>query len=46
VLYNSQLLLIRGATRRTGLRGISLRAIGAWDLSAAYQKWRSLVICE
>ncbi|NCZ72467.1 MAG: hypothetical protein EBY10_03160, partial [Actinobacteria bacterium] len=46
VLYNSQLLLIRGATRRTGLRGISLRAIGAWDLSAAYQKWRSLAICE
>ena len=46
VLYNSKLLLIRGATRRTGLRGISLRAIGAWDLSAAYQKWRSLAICE
>jgi len=39
-LYNSSLLLVRGLTRRTGERGISIRATGAWDLRAAYEKWR------
>jgi error-prone DNA polymerase len=38
-LYSSSLLLIRGVTRRTGARGISLRATGAWDLRAAYESW-------
>jgi len=40
-LYSSSLLLIRGITRRTGARGISLRATGAWDLRAAYESWRT-----
>jgi error-prone DNA polymerase len=45
-LINSWLLLVRGEIRRTGPRGISLRATGAWELSAAYEKWRSLASCE
>jgi error-prone DNA polymerase len=39
ILYNSTLLLVRGHTRRTGARGISIRATGAWDLRGAYEKW-------
>lgn len=45
-LYNSQLLLVRGQIRRTGPRGVSLRATAAWDLSTAYTKWRNLAVCE
>ncbi len=45
-LYNSKLLLVRGNLRRTGARGVSIRATGAWDLSAAYEKWRNLALCE
>ena len=39
VLYATSLLLVRGVTRRTGARGISIRATGAWDLRAAYESW-------
>jgi error-prone DNA polymerase len=42
VLYSSSLLLVRGELRRTGPRGISLRATAAWDLVASYEKWRNL----
>jgi error-prone DNA polymerase len=43
-LYSSSILLVRGTTRRTGDRGISINANGAWDLRAAYEKWsRQLV---
>ena len=45
-LYNSRLLLVRGEIRRTGPRGVSIRATGAWELSAAYEKWRNLAVCE
>ena len=45
-LLNSQLLLVRGEIRRTGPRGVSLRATAAWKLSSAYEKWRNLVSCE
>jgi error-prone DNA polymerase len=38
-LYSTSLFLVRGATRRTGERGISLRATGVWDLRIAYEKW-------
>ena len=38
-LYATSLFLVRGATRRTGERGISLRATGVWDLRSAYQEW-------
>ncbi|MEN9454422.1 MAG: hypothetical protein RLZZ19_909, partial [Actinomycetota bacterium] len=45
-LYNSRLLLVRGEIRRTGPRGVSIRATGAWELSAAYEKWRNVAVCE
>jgi error-prone DNA polymerase len=41
-LRNSSLLLVKGVIRRTGPKGLSLRATGAWDLSSAYAKWRNL----
>ena len=34
-VFHSWLLLVRGVVRRTGPRGISLRATGAWELTAA-----------
>ncbi|MDJ0320022.1 DNA polymerase III subunit alpha [Pseudarthrobacter sp. PS3-L1] len=34
MLFNTRLLLVRGTTRRTGPRGISLSASMAWDLGA------------
>jgi error-prone DNA polymerase len=40
-LYSTSLLLVRGQTRRTGARGISIRATAVWDLSLAYEKWRA-----
>ena len=46
LLYSSSLLLVRGVTRRTGARGISLRALRAWDLAHSYERWRSVAVCE
>jgi error-prone DNA polymerase len=40
-LFHSWLLLIRGEVRRTGPRGISLRATGCWELSSLYTAWKS-----
>ena len=39
LLFNTRLFLVRGDLRRTGSRGVSVRATGAWDLRAAYEKW-------
>ena len=39
-VFHSWLLLVRGITRRTGARGISLRATGAWELSALWEAWQ------
>ncbi|WP_114908184.1 DNA polymerase III subunit alpha [Ornithinimicrobium murale] len=33
-VFHSFLLVVRGVTRRTGPRGISLRATGAWEMTA------------
>ena len=38
-LFHSWLLLIRGQVRRTGPRGLSLRATACWDLGAVHQAW-------
>jgi error-prone DNA polymerase len=43
-LYSSSILLVRGKTRRTGDRGISINASGAWDLRTAYEKWSRQLI--
>ncbi|MCZ3386911.1 MAG: DNA polymerase III subunit alpha, partial [Actinomycetia bacterium] len=39
-LFHSWLLLIRGEVRRTGPRGVSLRATGCWELSGLYDLWQ------
>ncbi len=38
-LYATSLFLLRGVTRRTGEKGISIRATGVWDLRSAYHDW-------
>jgi error-prone DNA polymerase len=38
-VFHSWLVLARGVVRRTGPKGISLRATGAWELSALQQAW-------
>ena len=35
-VFGSWLLVVRGELRRTGPRGVSLRATGAWDLAALH----------
>ena len=39
-VFHSWLLLVRGVLRRTGPRGVSLRATGAWELPQAWARWR------
>ncbi len=38
-LFHSWLLLVRGRIRRTGPRGLSLRATGCWELGGVRQLW-------
>ncbi|RYE78771.1 MAG: DNA polymerase III subunit alpha, partial [Myxococcales bacterium] len=38
-VFGSWLLLVRGVVRRTGRRGISVRATGAWDLGSLQDLW-------
>ena len=40
-VFHSWLLLVRGVVRRTGDRGVSVRATGAWELSALWEAWQS-----
>ncbi|MCW2846063.1 MAG: polymerase subunit alpha [Marmoricola sp.] len=40
-VFGSWLLVVRGELRRTGRRGVSLRATGAWDLGALHDLWRA-----
>ena len=39
VVFHSWMLLVRGVVRRTGARGISIRATGAWELSRLWEAW-------
>ena len=39
-VFGSWLLLVRGVIRRTGPRGISIRATGAWELGVVHDAWR------
>ena len=41
--FHSWLLLVRGRLRRTGQRGVSLRATGAWELTELWQKVQDLL---
>ncbi|PRY17522.1 DNA polymerase III subunit alpha [Kineococcus rhizosphaerae] len=38
-VFHSWLLVIRGVLRRTGPRGVSLRATGAWELPVLWDAW-------
>ncbi len=38
-VFGSWLLLVRGVLRRTGPRGVSLRATGAWELPTLWDAW-------
>ncbi|MGN6611586.1 MAG: DNA polymerase III subunit alpha [Angustibacter sp.] len=38
-VFHSWLLLVRGVLRRTGPRGVSLRATGAWELAPLWDAW-------
>ena len=40
-LFTSKLLLVRGVVRRTGPKGLSIRATGAWDLANAYENFQA-----
>jgi error-prone DNA polymerase len=33
------LIVARGVVRRTGARGVSIRASAAWSLDELYEKW-------
>src|SRR5690606_34123391 len=39
-VFPSWLLVVRGVLRRTGPRGVSLRATGCWELPALHQVWQ------
>jgi error-prone DNA polymerase len=39
-VFGSWLLVVRGEVRRTGHRGISLRATGAWPLTELHARWQ------
>jgi error-prone DNA polymerase len=40
-VFHSWLLVVRGHVRRTGRRGISVRATGAWEMSALFAAWET-----
>ncbi len=40
-LFHSWLLVVRGELRRTGPRGVSLRATGCWQLPALHDAWET-----
>jgi error-prone DNA polymerase len=40
-LFHSWLLAVRGEVRRTGPRGVSIRATGCWELSTLREAWEA-----
>jgi error-prone DNA polymerase len=39
-VFHSWLLVVRGELRRTGRRGVSLRATGCWELPELFARWQ------
>ena len=39
-MFHSWLLVVRGELRRTGYRGVSLRATGCWELPVLLALWQ------
>ncbi|MFV0495920.1 MAG: hypothetical protein ACK5M9_13015, partial [Mycobacterium sp.] len=42
-VFNSWLVIGLGELRRTGPRGVSLRALGAWDLMHLRERWQAVL---
>jgi error-prone DNA polymerase len=40
-IFHSWLLVIRGLVRRTGPRGVSMQALGCWELPVLHSAWQS-----
>jgi error-prone DNA polymerase len=40
-VFNGWLLMVRGLVRRTGPRGISIRATGCWELGELHDVWQA-----
>ncbi|MCA1713060.1 MAG: DNA polymerase III subunit alpha [Actinobacteria bacterium] len=40
-IFHSWLLVVRGLVRRTGPRGVSMQALGCWELPVLYSAWQS-----
>jgi error-prone DNA polymerase len=40
-VFHSWLLVVRGVLRRTGRRGVSMRATGCWELQELHAAWRA-----
>lgn len=40
-LFHSWMVIVRGVVRRTGPRGVSLRATGCWELTELYRIWKA-----
>ena len=40
-VFSGWLLMVRGLTRRTGPRGLSIRATGCWDLGVVHEIWQA-----
>ena len=38
-IFNAWLLVVRGHVRRTGPRGVSIRATGAWEMAWVREQW-------
>ncbi|MGI8614221.1 MAG: DNA polymerase III subunit alpha [Nocardioidaceae bacterium] len=39
-VFHSWLLVVRGELRRTGPRGVSLRATGCWEMATLFEVWQ------
>jgi error-prone DNA polymerase len=39
-VFHSWLLVVRGLVRRTGPRGVSMQAVGCWELPALFGAWQ------
>jgi error-prone DNA polymerase len=39
IIKGNNLIVAKGVVRRTGARGVSIRASAAWSLDELYEKW-------
>jgi error-prone DNA polymerase len=46
VIKGSNLIIAKGVLRRTGVRGVSIRATAAWPLEELYEKWLTTQISQ